>query len=148
MLADTIIPLPIVKAQEALKSAESLAEKKDRTKEDNDQLRASMDQARAQLEFGQALGYGTKKDFDRRILPKSSTPFTDLGVLTICPQNIHGPRQASFSRSVSFFASSSRILRRIALSSIGWGAAVRFLIALKSLAMAIIPFLNLTTGTD
>src|SRR3981081_955855 len=26
-----------------------------------------------------------KKDFDRRILPKSSAPFTDLGVLTACP---------------------------------------------------------------
>jgi hypothetical protein len=62
---DTIVPLPIVRAQEALKGAESLAEKKDRTKDDNDRLMASMDQARGQLEFAQALGYGTKKDFEK-----------------------------------------------------------------------------------
>ena len=64
VVTDTIIPLPIVKAQEALKNAEGLAEKQNRTKDDNDQLKASMDQARGQLEFAQALGYGTKKDFD------------------------------------------------------------------------------------
>ena len=65
VVTETIIPLPIVRAQEALKSAESLAEKKNRTKDDNDRLKASMDQARGQLEFAQALGYGTKKDFDK-----------------------------------------------------------------------------------
>ena len=64
VVTETIIPLPVAKAQEALKTAESLAEKKDRTKDDNDRLKASMDQARGQLEFAQALGYGTKKDFD------------------------------------------------------------------------------------
>ncbi len=63
VVTDTVIPLPVVKAQEALKSAESLAEKKNRTKDDNDRLKASMDQAREHLEFAQALGYGTKKDF-------------------------------------------------------------------------------------
>jgi hypothetical protein len=65
VVTDTVIPLPVVKAQEALKSAESLAEKKNRTKDDNDRLKASMDQARDQLEFAQRLGYGTKKDFDK-----------------------------------------------------------------------------------
>jgi hypothetical protein len=65
VVTDTVIPLPVVKAQEALKSAESLAEKKNRTQDDNDRLKASMDQARDQLEFAQALGYGTKKDFDK-----------------------------------------------------------------------------------
>jgi hypothetical protein len=65
VVTDTIIPLPVVKAQDALKNAESVAEKKDRTKEENDRLKASMDQARRQLEFAQALGYGTKKDFDK-----------------------------------------------------------------------------------
>jgi hypothetical protein len=65
VVTDTIIPLPVVKAQESLKNAESLAEKKDRNKDDNDRLKASMDQARSQLEFAQALGYGTKKDFDK-----------------------------------------------------------------------------------
>jgi hypothetical protein len=65
VVTDTIIPLPVVKAQEALKNAESLAEKKNRTKDENDRLKASMDQAREQLEFAQALGYGTKKDFEK-----------------------------------------------------------------------------------
>jgi Zn-dependent M32 family carboxypeptidase len=65
VVTETVIPLPVVKAQEALKSAESLAEKKNRTKDDNARLKASMDQARDQLEFAQGLGYGTKKDFDK-----------------------------------------------------------------------------------
>jgi hypothetical protein len=65
VVTDTVIPLPVVKAQEALKSAESLAEKQNRTKDDNDRLKASMDQAREHLEFAQALGYGTKKDFEK-----------------------------------------------------------------------------------
>ncbi len=65
VVTETIVPLPVVRAEEALKSAESLAQKKDRSKDDNDRLKASMDQARGQLEFAQALGYGTKKDFDK-----------------------------------------------------------------------------------
>ena len=66
VVTDTVIPLPVVKAREALKSAESLAEKKNRTKDDNDRpCQASMDQAREHLEFAQALGYGTKKDFEK-----------------------------------------------------------------------------------
>jgi len=64
-VTDTVIPLPVLKAQDALKNAESLAEKKNRTKDDDDRLVASMDQARGDLEFAQALGYGTKKDFER-----------------------------------------------------------------------------------
>jgi hypothetical protein len=65
VVTDTVIPLPVVKAQEALKGAEILAEKKDRSKDDNDRLKASMDQAREHLEFAQALGYGTKRDFEK-----------------------------------------------------------------------------------
>jgi hypothetical protein len=65
VLTETIIPLPVVSAQEALKQAETLAEKKNRTKEDNTALQASLDKARQQLELAQALGYGTKKDFDK-----------------------------------------------------------------------------------
>jgi YfdX protein len=65
VITETIIPLPVAHARESLKTAESLAGKKDRTKEDNDRLKASMDQARSQLEFAQALGYGTKNDFDK-----------------------------------------------------------------------------------
>jgi hypothetical protein len=65
VITETVIPLPVVNAQESLKAAESLAEKKDRTKEDNERLKASMDRARNQLEFAQALGYGRKSDFDK-----------------------------------------------------------------------------------
>ena len=65
VVIDTIIPLPVVKAQEYLKTAEDLAEKKDRTKDDNDRLKSSFDHANDQLQFAQALGYGTKKDFDK-----------------------------------------------------------------------------------
>jgi hypothetical protein len=65
VITETIIPLPVADAQESLRAAESLAEKKDRTKEDNERLKASMDRARNELEFAQALGYGTKSDFDK-----------------------------------------------------------------------------------
>ncbi len=65
VVTETIIPLPVVKTQEALKTAESLAQKKNRSKDDNDRLKAAMDEARGDLEFAQALGYGTKKDFEK-----------------------------------------------------------------------------------
>jgi hypothetical protein len=65
VVIDTVIPLPVVKAEEFLKTAEDLAQKKDRTKDDNDRLKNSFDRANDQLQFAQALGYGTKKDFDK-----------------------------------------------------------------------------------
>jgi len=65
VLTETTIPLPVVFAGESLKQAEALAEKKDRTKEDNTRLKSFLDKAREHLEFAQALGYGTKKDFDK-----------------------------------------------------------------------------------
>jgi hypothetical protein len=61
VVVDTVIPLPVVKAEEFLKTAEDLAQKKDRTKDDNDRLKTSFDRANDQLQFAQALGYGTKK---------------------------------------------------------------------------------------
>jgi hypothetical protein len=65
VVIDTIIPLPVVKSQEFLQTAETLAQKKDRTKDDNDRLKAALDHANEQLQFAQALGYGTKQDFDK-----------------------------------------------------------------------------------
>ena len=65
VVTESIVPIPVSRAQESLKEAEPLAEKKDRTKEDNERLKASMDQARTQLELAQAFGYGTKSDFDK-----------------------------------------------------------------------------------
>jgi hypothetical protein len=65
VVIDTIIPLPVAKSQEFLQTAETLAQKKDRTKDDNDRLKAALDHANEQLQFAQALGYGTKQDFDK-----------------------------------------------------------------------------------
>ncbi|MDP9083897.1 MAG: YfdX family protein [Pseudomonadota bacterium] len=64
VVTDTIIPLPVANAQTSLKEAETLAEKKDRTSEDNNRLKASLENTRSQLERAQALGYGKKSDFD------------------------------------------------------------------------------------
>lgn len=64
VVTESIIPLPVVHAQASLKEAETLAEKKDRTAEDNAKLKASLDKARSQLERAQALGYGKKSDFE------------------------------------------------------------------------------------
>jgi hypothetical protein len=65
VLTETTIPLPVVYAGQSLKEAESLSEKKDRSPDENIRLKASLDKARRQLEFAQALGYGTKRDFDK-----------------------------------------------------------------------------------
>jgi hypothetical protein len=64
VLTETIIPLPVVNAQASLKEAETLAEKKDRTSQENARLKTSLDHARIQLERAQALGYGKKNDFE------------------------------------------------------------------------------------
>jgi hypothetical protein len=63
VVTDTIVPLPVVSAQEVLKNAEQLTEKKDRTAEENTKLKDLLKKARTDLEFAQALGYGTEKDF-------------------------------------------------------------------------------------
>lgn len=65
VVTESIVPLPVARAQEFLKEAEPLAEKKDRTKEDNERLKASMEQARNQLQLAQEFGYGNKSDFDK-----------------------------------------------------------------------------------
>ena len=64
VVTETIIPLPVVNAEASLKEAETLAEKKDRTNEENARLKASLDNGRSQLERAQALGYGKKSDFE------------------------------------------------------------------------------------
>jgi len=63
VVTDTIIPLPVVVAEKRLKDAETLAEKADRSEEDNKRLADLLKDARTELEFAQALGYGSKKDF-------------------------------------------------------------------------------------
>ena len=65
VITQTIVPLPIVSAENSLKEASTLAEKKDRKPEENTRLKASLADARSQLERAEALGYGKKSDFDR-----------------------------------------------------------------------------------
>ena len=66
VLTETVIPRPVVTAQESLKTAETLAEKKNRTQGDNARLKASLDTARSQFEFAHALGYSTTSDLDKK----------------------------------------------------------------------------------
>ena len=60
---DEVIPLPKLRAENLLKEAQTLAEKKDRSKEDNDKLATHLKSAREQLQMAELLGYGTKKDY-------------------------------------------------------------------------------------
>ena len=64
VVRDTIIPLPIVRAEAAIDQAKSLSEKANRSEADNARLRALLTTARGQLHFGKALGYATDKDMD------------------------------------------------------------------------------------
>lgn len=61
---DTIIPLPIARAEAAIGQAKSLSEKANRTDADGARLRSLLTTARSQLRFGKALGYATDKDMD------------------------------------------------------------------------------------
>lgn len=63
VITDTIIPLPVVAAEQRLIEAEMLAEKTKRSKEENRHLAGLLKDARSELEFARVLGYGSKKDF-------------------------------------------------------------------------------------
>lgn len=58
-----IVPLPKLRAEEQIKVAQALAEKADRSKEDNDKLAQAITAAREQLQIAESLGYGDKKDY-------------------------------------------------------------------------------------
>lgn len=62
VVQDTIIPLPIARAQDAISEARELAKKSTRTEEDNDRIAGLLEQAREQLRFARALGYAKKDD--------------------------------------------------------------------------------------
>ncbi len=63
VVTETIIPLPIVAAERLLEQAKVLAEKSNRTEAENKLLTESLRKARQELEFAEALGYGTEEDF-------------------------------------------------------------------------------------
>jgi hypothetical protein len=62
-ITNTIIPLPVVRAEHILKEAETLAEKAGRSEEENKHLADLLKDAHTKLKFAEALGYGSKKDF-------------------------------------------------------------------------------------
>jgi hypothetical protein len=64
VVEETVIPLPLVRAEALLDSARPLAEKPQRAAEENDRLRRLLDAARLQIELAQALGYATRDDLE------------------------------------------------------------------------------------
>jgi hypothetical protein len=63
VVTDTIIPLPVAATQNMLVDAQRLAEKKDRSVDENQKLNDLLTTSRSQLEYAEALGYGTRQDF-------------------------------------------------------------------------------------
>ena len=63
VVTDTVVPLPVIAAQDVLKDAKKLSEKGDRSANENKKLGNLLAEARSKLEFAQALGYGTAGDF-------------------------------------------------------------------------------------
>lgn len=58
-----MVPLPKHRAEELLKLAQGLSEKKDRTNKENDDLANHLKEARNQLKIAELLGYGDKKAY-------------------------------------------------------------------------------------
>ena len=63
VITTDVVPLPKLRAEKMLKEAQALAEKKDRSKEENAKIAKSIQGAREQLEMAELLGYGNKKDY-------------------------------------------------------------------------------------
>jgi hypothetical protein len=57
VVSDVVYPLPTTRANAMLDEAEKLAEKSDRTKEENKRLDDLLKETRSQVEFGRELGY-------------------------------------------------------------------------------------------
>jgi hypothetical protein len=60
VVTDAVMPLPTTRADLMLKEAETLAEKKDRSKEENERLTELLKETRQQVDFGRELGYFNK----------------------------------------------------------------------------------------
>ena len=63
VITTEIVPLPKLRAEAMLKEAQSLSEKKQRTKVENDKLSNNLQGVREQLEMAELLGYGNKKNY-------------------------------------------------------------------------------------
>jgi hypothetical protein len=65
VISDRVIPLPLLRADVQLARAETLAEKKKRSEEENKNLARLLDGVRNQLKLAEALGYGDKRHYAR-----------------------------------------------------------------------------------
>ena len=63
VITTDVIPLPKLRSEYLIKMAQTLAEKKGRSKEESDQLANDIKGAREQLQMAELLGYGKKKDY-------------------------------------------------------------------------------------
>jgi hypothetical protein len=64
VVTQEVIPLPILRAEQLLDSAEALAEKKARSARDNENLAELLKAAQSQLKLAELLGYGTEESFE------------------------------------------------------------------------------------
>lgn len=63
VITTEMVPLPKLRAENLLKEAQILAEKKDRSQDENDKLARHLASAREQLQMAELLGYGKKKEY-------------------------------------------------------------------------------------
>ncbi|WP_456371939.1 YfdX family protein [Thiolapillus sp.] len=63
VVTSEVVPLPLLRSQYMLTAAEKLAEKPNRTDEENQQLNNLLKAAKGELKLAQVLGYGKGKDF-------------------------------------------------------------------------------------
>jgi hypothetical protein len=63
VVEDYVIPLPRVRAQSMLREAQKLAEKSNRTTDENDRLRGLISAAQNEVKLAEVLGYGTKDSY-------------------------------------------------------------------------------------
>lgn len=62
VISRQVMPLPLINARNLLKRAESLAEKADRSADEEQELAAVLDGAAAQIRRAEILGYGTRDE--------------------------------------------------------------------------------------
>lgn len=64
VVTEVAVPLPALRAQILLEDADKLAEKSDRSEEENKQLVGHLAEVRKQIQLAEVLGYGEKADFE------------------------------------------------------------------------------------
>jgi ribosomal protein S20 len=63
VIETVIIPLPGIRAQALLHQAEQIANKNNRSQDDNQKARQFIEATRTELQLAQVLGYGSKEDY-------------------------------------------------------------------------------------